>query len=362
MKPKTKGLTAAVTGTALGIGGLAVLAMPADAGDEPTLPPISAEELVASTLSAEPPAFAGTVAVDNNLGLPQLPGMDALGIDSARVYHDGDRRGRISVQRGSAEQTVVHNAEDGVWTYDSDKNTATHYTLPAEASELHEIPRDKALADPATAATEAINKLQETSIISVDGTARIADRPAYELVLTPKPDERTLIREVKVAIDSETRLPLRFQVLPNGSADPVLSVGFSDLSFGDQPDELFSFTPPQGTEVVEKDVSKDHADGTDKRKPTEKDIEAAANAFTLVGDGWDTVVTGTVPAEALSAPETRGGDPRAMLEQVGERVTGEFGSGYVITTRAGTGLLTDDGRFAAGLVPQQVLIDALEKK
>lgn len=358
MRPKIKALTAAAAGTALGIGGLAVLAMPADAGDEPALPPISAEELVESALSAEHPAFSGTVSVANNLGLPQVPGMDALDIDSARVYHDGDGRGRVSVQRGSAEQTVVHNAE-GVWTYDSAENTATRYAAPEDpndAAEQYEGQRDKMLTDPSAAATEIINRLTETSTISVDGTARVADRPAYELVLTPKPSERTLLREVKVAIDSETRLPLRFQVLPNGSADPVLSVGFSDFALGDQPDELFDFKPPQGAKVVEEDVAKHAPDAKD----TEATRDAMRDAVTMVGDGWDTVATGTLPDSALSAGERQGTDPRALLERAGQRVTGEFGSGYLIGTRAGTGLVTDDGRFAVGLVPEQVLIEALK--
>ncbi|MGH3449906.1 MAG: LolA family protein, partial [Haloechinothrix sp.] len=190
MRPKTKALTAAVAGTALGVAGLAGLAMPADAGDEPTLPPVSAEELVESTLTAQPVAFAGTVAVDNELGLPQIPGMDFAEVDSARVYHDGDGRGRVSVQRGSAEQTIVRDA-DSVWTYDSGKNTATHRAVREDAAKRHAVRedaalRDPSLGDPATAATEIIGKLTESSTIVVDGTARVADRPAYELVLTPK--------------------------------------------------------------------------------------------------------------------------------------------------------------------------------
>ncbi|MGH3948488.1 MAG: LolA family protein, partial [Pseudonocardiaceae bacterium] len=297
-------------------------------------------------------------AVDNELGLPQIPGMDFAEVDSARVYHDGDGRGRVSLQRGSAEQTIVRDA-DSVWTYDSGKNTATHRAVREDAAKRHAVRedaalRDPSLGDPATAATEIIGKLTESSTIVVDGTARVADRPAYELVLTPKPSERTLIREVTVAIDSETRLPLRFQVLPNGSADPVLSIGFSEFTLGDQPDELFTFTPPQGAKIVEQDA-REHAPDAKNA-----DADAARDALSVVGDGWDTVLTGTLPEGALTGEGADGTDPRALLEQVGKRVSGEFGTGYVVTTRAGTGLLTDDGRFAAGLVPQQVLIDALE--
>lgn len=363
MKPKTKGWTAAVASTALGIAGLAVVAMPAGAGEAPELPDISAEELVESALSAEPPAFAGTVAIDNQLGLPRMPGLELTDFDAARVYHDGADRARLAIQQGSGERTFVKETDEA-WQYDSTKNTATHYTWSGEEGAEHDLPQhEPQLSDPATAATEIIERLSETSTISVDGTARIADRPAYELVLTPKPSERTLLREVKVAIDSETRLPLRLQVLPNGSPDPVVSVGFTEFSVGEQPDSLFDFTPPKGAKVVEEKAS-------DRKEDAEK-YEADATEFGegigIVGDGWDTVVIGTLPADALAGGQSfdeNGGnvDPKALLDQIAKPIEGEFGTGYVISTRAGTGLLTDDGRFAVGAVPQQVLIEALEKK
>jgi len=61
MYPKKKAITAAVTGTALGIAGLAVIAMPASAGAAPVLPTVSAEDLVQSVATAKTPALSGTV-------------------------------------------------------------------------------------------------------------------------------------------------------------------------------------------------------------------------------------------------------------------------------------------------------------
>lgn len=360
MKPKTKGWTAALASTAVGIAGLAVIAMPAGAGEAPELPDISAEELVRSALSAEPPAFAGTVAIDNQLGLPSMPGMEFTDFDSARVYHDGADRARLAIQQGAGEQTFVKGTDD-VWRYDSTKNTATRYPVPDDAGEHGRSEHEPRLSDPATAATEIIEKLSESSTITVDGTARIADRPAYELVLTPKPSERTLLREIKVAIDSETRLPLRLQVLPNGSPDPVVSVGFTEFSVGEQPDALFDFTPPKGAKVVEEDGDAKQ----DETKKYEADATEFGEGLGIVGDGWDTVVTGKLPEGALvggQGVDERGRsiDPQALLDQIAKPVEGDFGTGYLISTRAGTGLLTDDGRFALGAVPQQVLIEALK--
>lgn len=363
MKPRTKALTAAVAGTALGIGGLAVLAMPAGAGEAPELPEITAERLVESVLTAEPPAFNGTVAIDNDLGLPAVPGMPNLDFDAARVYHDGDDGARLSVEDGTSEYTVVKNGTT-VWRYDSAENTATRVELPQDPAEHVEQHKASELADPSAAATEIIGRLSETSEIAIDGTARVAERPVYELVLSPKPDERTLLREIKVAIDYETRMPLRIEVLPNGSPDPVVSVAFTDFTVGDQAQRLFEFTPPEGAKVVEEEAGRPQRDGT-YPAPSKEQAEQfgeAGESIDAVGEGWDTVLTGTLPEGGFDRATEQGTDPRALLDQVGERIEGDFGSGYLITMRAGGGIVTDDGRFAIGAVPQQVLIEALETR
>jgi len=356
VKPKTKAVTAALTGTALGLTGLAVIAMPAGAKDAPELPAISAEELVQSVLTTDRSAMAGTVSVDNQLGLPAIPGLGDLSAGSAKVYSDGAGKNKVSLQSEGAERTILHDGAT-VWNYNSAERSATKITLPEDSE--HGSLDEGTVADPAQATAAVLQYVRESSTVSVDGTATIADRPAYELVFTPKPTERTLLREVRVAVDSATRTPLQLSVLTNGSTDPALQVGFSDIEFAPQPADLFTFTPPQGTTVTEEQPSA----GEPEKPATGEEME-------FVGEGWDTVVTTRIPAEVLSGdlPGGNGGDadrqgmptdPMALLAQFGKPVTGAFGNGYVITTKVGTALITDDGRVAAGAVPEQVLIEAL---
>jgi outer membrane lipoprotein-sorting protein len=365
MKPKTKGITAAVVGTALGAGGLAFVAMPASADDKPALPQVSAEELVQSVVKAKPGAFDGTVKVSNDLGLPAIgnavPGASALNMDSAHIFSDGAGKSRLAVTQGASQETVVHDGTT-VWDYSSKTNTATKVTIPADVAQQKGAGSAKT-ADPIAASTELLAKVRESSTVSVDGTATVADRPAYELVLTPKPTERTLLREIRVAVDSQTRMPLRVSVLSNGTATPALEVAFTEIRFAQQPADLFAFTPPKGAKVTEKTPTIDQKD---------KDLAEQAKQDTkVVGDGWDTVVTGKVPADALNAApkqqssERKGGanaDPKALLERFAKKVSGTWGSGYLVTTKVGSAVLTDDGRFAAGAVPEQVLYEALGQK
>ncbi|MFI7115623.1 outer membrane lipoprotein carrier protein LolA [Amycolatopsis sp. NPDC049868] len=361
MDPKRKAITAAVVGTALGVGGLAVVAMPATAGDAPVLPQISAEELVQSTLNAKPSAFDGKVKVSNDLGLPQvgstLPGVSALNVDSAQISTDGAGKSKVSLTEGSSQQTIVQNGQT-VWEYSSKDNSATKVTIPDGLAKEHQEKGKN--VDPATVASELLGKVRESSTIAVSGTASVANRSAYELVLTPKPTERTLLREIRVAIDDQTRLPLRVTVLANGTSSPALEVSFSEINFAAQPASNFEFTPPKGAKVTEK---------TAEVGPEDRELaEQAKSDLKVVGDGWDTAITGKVPADALAKAgqakdeEGRQVDPKALLSRFAKPVSGAWGSGWLVTTKVGSGVLTDDGRYAVGAVPEQVLFEALAAK
>ncbi len=335
----TTGRTAAAGVAVAGVVGLGLLAVPAGAGAAPVLPEVAPEELVASVLQADPDAFAGTVELHNSLGLPALPDMPQAGdgTSTARIWSDGDDGGRVQLPTDDGERTLVSDG-DTFWAWDSaDRTVVTGSKGDAERP-------DADLADPTAAATEAIRTLQSSSTVTVDGTAEVAGRGAYELVLTPAPAERTLLREVRIAVDAEQRIPLRLTVLATGSSDPVLQVGFTELTFGAQDASLFTFTPPPGATVEEPP-----ADGV---RP-EGDRPEGAVAPNVVGDGWDTVVVASIPTGA----EAGGMD----LSALGTPVSGPWGSGTLISTAVANAILTDDGRVAAGAVPEQVLTEALSR-
>ena len=347
--------TAALAAAAAGAIGLGVLTVPAGAGAEPALPGVSAEELVESVLTAQPPALRGVVEVDNALGLPALPGRAGNAspltqpVTTFRVWTDGHGRGRLALPSRGGEQVLV---EDGtaLWRYDSSSRTAT--ALAHGRADTAEHPP---LADPARAAKELVGAVRTSSEVGVDGTGEVAGRSVYELVLTPKPTERTLLREVRVAVDSVSRVPLQLTVLANGSADPALQIGFSDLEVGAQDPALFRFTPPPGVRVERPDKSAgpQHAPhgppGRHKSGP---------GMIRTVGEGWDTVALGQLPTTTGQDIET---DPLVMVRQIGRPAGGPWGDGWVVQTAVGTVLVASDGRFAAGAVPQQVLAEALTR-
>jgi hypothetical protein len=198
-----------------------------------------------------------------------------------------------------------------------------------------------------------VGAVRQSSTVTVDGTGYVAGRPVYQLVLTPAPTERTLLREVRVAVDLVLRVPLQLTVLTNGSPDPALQIGFTDLNVGTQDPALFQFTPPAGVTVERLDPSKNRPSRAGA--PGQPDV--AGTMVRTQGDGWDTVVLGQLP-RAGSDPQR---DPLAVFQQIGRPASGPWGNGWVVQTAVATVLVTSDGRVAAGPVPQQVLDEALTR-
>ncbi|MBW4719237.1 LolA family protein [Saccharothrix obliqua] len=359
-------VVAAAVGVVAGAAGLGVLAMPAGAGPAPVLPDVSAESLVESVLTARPAAFGGSVEVANDLGVPALADVPQLadGESKLRMWSDGEGRVRVQLPAADAERTFVDDGETG-WLWNSADQTVTKLPHGASAEPKLDLDPDgeQVPPDPVAVSREVVAKVKEFSDVAVDGTARVAGRATYELVLTPKPTERTVLREVRVAVDAELRVPLRVAVLTNGTNNPAVRVGFTELNVGPQDATLFAFTPPPGAKVAEQQPT----------GPTDEDRALAEGALAearpqVHGEGWDVVITARTPENALAglAERERPGTPAedevdvaGLLARVGKPVSGPWGSGTLITTRIGGVLLADDGRVAFGAVPEQVLTEAI---
>lgn len=352
-------------GVVAGVVGLVVLASPAGAGPAPSLPATTPQALVQSVLTSSVPSMSGTVAIENNLGLPAVPGIPELanGNSQLRVWSDGAGRSRVSVPTSTSEQTFV---DDGKTLYSWNSSDRTVTETPATR---HEHATQKAPlssdtpTDPASLAKGLIGALQNSSNVTVQGTDTVAGQPAYDLVLTPKPNQRTLLREVRIAVDANKHIPLQLTVLGDNSDTPAVQVGFSKVDYGPQQSSLFTFTPPAGATI------------TQHNKSDQDQAQHAASKLApkIVGSGWDTVAIITMPSTTKSdAPtDTQGngigkggmsGDPMSLARQFGTPVSGSWGSGWAIGTNIGTAVMTSDGRVAIGLVPQQVLTEALGSK
>ena len=347
-------------------GGLVATTATAD----PKLPPRTAEQLLVDLQQAKVDGLSGTVTQQANLGLPELPAggstqssdFNALltGSHTLKVWYAGQDKARVALLGTLGESDLIVNGGD-VWTWSSDEKEATHRKLDRSARDgARPGPQPTDLPKtPQEAADRFLAAVGPTTEVSTDTYVTVANRAAYELVLDPK-DDRSLIREVRIAIDAERKIPLRVQVYGRG-ADPVASVGFSSVDFAVPDDGQFAFNPPPGTKVTEvkPDDAKDAAESA-KGKAEDKMAKARAQRADteVVGTGWTTVVVTKTKAGAKSADQA--GELGALLEQL-PKVSGAWGSGRVLAGTAFSVVLTDDGRMAVGTVQPEVLYDALKK-
>jgi hypothetical protein len=151
-------------------------------------------------------------------------------------------------------------------------------------------------ADLLSFARRALDAVAPYAVVSVDGTAMVAGRPAYQLVLTPT-STLTLVGRIAVAIDSETRLPLRFQVFPRTSGGAAIEAGFTTVSFDTIDASMFAFSPSPGTTVRQAaDVI------ADAQYPTDDQATPPVSDPHVFGQGFDLRVAlrldAPLPAEA----------------------------------------------------------------
>ena len=96
---------------------------------------------------------------------------------SGRVWVQPGSGARLEVQ-GSGSDFVVVGGKDGVWTYSSATDTATHYAAGRAAASIDHRPAPSAAAvDPLAAITTALQRFASTGTVAVTGRAD-GGRPA----------------------------------------------------------------------------------------------------------------------------------------------------------------------------------------
>ncbi|MEI5102228.1 sigma-E factor regulatory protein RseB domain-containing protein [Streptomyces sp. PmtG] len=379
-------------------------------GDDPELPKLTAQELIEKIAASDTERLSGTVKINTDLGLPSLgggaggfaPGAGggadreggkgsaadpaaklmqlASGSHTLRVAADGPDKQRISVLEDAAEYSLIRKGDD-VWAYDSASNEAYHAKEGGERSgkpgTKGELPEDVP-ATPREFAREALKAADKTTSVKVDGSAKVAGRDAYRLVLTPK-DAGTTVGRITIAVDAKTGTPLKFTLTPASGGAAVVDAGFTKVDFGKPSASTFDFTPPKGTKVTEKDggagggdAFKDGFKGGSKgdfkdgfKGDREGGFKGGEPEVNVIGDGWSTIAELRMPGgqglPAAGSDEVPAEDAQRFLDSLGDKVSGEFGSGTVFKTRLINALVTDDGKVYVGAVTKDALVKAANR-
>ena len=223
----------------------------------PALPARTTAQLLAAVDSplAVPPAMSAVVQETASLGLPDLPGSgDPLsglsllsGSHTFKIWYDGPARLRVAVPVTMGETDLRRDGRN-VWLWDSQTNRATHYVLPPGAGTGPAAPPASAAPTPQQLARQILAAVGSTTTVGLQQNVTVAGQAAYQLTLAPK-DGRSLIGQVRIAIDARDSLPLQVQVFARGASGPAFSVGYTSLSFGAPAASNFTFAPPPGAKV-----------------------------------------------------------------------------------------------------------------
>jgi outer membrane lipoprotein-sorting protein len=318
----------------------------AGASEQPNLPTVSVAQLLTAVQHARPADLSGTIVETANLGLPHLPGGDLgsasgfslqsllTGSHTMRIWYAGPNQQRVAVLAPMSERDVVHNGKD-LWTYTSTTNAVTHATVGTSR-----LPSNAELSDstPQQAARQALRAVDPSTHVTIDRTARVAGRPAYQLVLAPR-DTRSLIGSVRIAVDAATSTPLRVQVFARGSATPAIQVGFTNISFSAPNPSVFRFVPPAGAKVTSQRLSPMGGDPavTSMRHAA---VAPQSSRPRVLGSDW------TAVAEFAMGRMSTG--PNAGL--LNRLSTPAPGGGRLISTSLISVLITKSGHVFAGPV------------
>ena len=348
----------------LAVGGSAVGLLTAAARGG--LPDRSPAQLLVDVQEARIGGLSGTIVQNSDLGLPSLPGVGGSGSSdmaslvagshTLRLWYADPNHVRLALLGSLGESDLVRNGKD-LWSWSSKDKSATHHTV---ALSSESAPHSLASASPMTpqqAADAALKAVTPSTKVSTDGTAVVAGRSAYELLLQPR-DTGSLVGSVRIAIDGAAHVPTRVQVFARGAGKPAFEVGFTSFDPSAPPASVFRFNPPPGTTVTQ---SPSHASGPDAaqgRPEQMPNLRPSSAAPTIVGTGWTTVVVATLPAGSTTASPSASSSFTRILEAL-PRVSGSWGSGHLLRGSLFSALLTSDGRVAVGAVPPNALYAAL---
>ncbi|HEY9375067.1 LolA family protein [Streptomyces sp.] len=361
------------------------------ASGDPELPDITAQQLIEKIAASDTQTLSGTVKVSTDLGLPSLAGLAGLaGSDSGsgkpstdptakltelvsgshtlKVAADGPEKQRLTFLEGQEEYSLIHNGDD-VWAYDSKANEAVHEKDadgPKDGPKRGHEKSQELPSTPKALADEVLKAADKTTSVTVGGTARVAGRDAYQLVVKPKQSGST-VESIKIAVDAQNGVPLKFTLASTSGGKAVLDAGFTKVDFGKP--AASTFQAPKGAKVTEGAADKAEHEG---RNEVPKELEGLFGDLgpkqggkgglkdggpVIIGEGWTTIAkidSGAPAPKTDDAPK----EMQGFLDSLGDEVHGKFGSGTVFKTKIVNALITDNGTVYVGAVTPDALVKA----
>ena len=166
----------------------------------PELPLSTPAQLLAAVAgrTGPPPPLTGTVVETASLGIPQLPEPGnqnsvvslLAGSHTVKIWYQDPAHVRLAVPVTLSETDLIRNGRQA-WLWQSASNSVTKIELPAKAATVGAHPGAVHVPlTPQQAASQVLAAVGPSTTVSVQRNVTVADRPAYQLVLGPRPAAR----------------------------------------------------------------------------------------------------------------------------------------------------------------------------
>ena len=333
--------------------------------------PRTAAQLLVDVQQARLDGLSGTIVQNADLGLPSLPGLGGSGSSdltslvsgshTLRLWYAGPNRVRLALLGSLGESDVVRNGTD-LWTWSSKDKTATHRTLPPRPRTARPASARPRRSRPQQAADEALKAITPSTKVSTDGTAVVAGRSAYELVL--RAPRRRL--PGRLGADRHRREDARADAGPGVREEREQARLRGRLHLAStrphRRPRCSRFNPPpghQGDRVGIRPAIRRARTEAPSGDSGETATAASADKPKVVGVGLDLGRRGEAPDGCRRARRSGGPGSLADMLKALPKVSGTWGSGHLLQGTLFSAVLTDDGRVAVGAVAPDTLYAAL---
>lgn len=349
---------AAPAAVVLGVAAAAGVPALSGASAPPSLPAISAQQLVAEVAAAKAPALSGSLTWSADLGLSGLQSLESelgggqassggfnpvsllAGSYTLNVWLDGAAAEHVALITGQdSEVDLVRNGNQA-WLWDSTNQSVLHLLAPAGGGTE---PAQGPLPTPQQVAANVLAAVSPTTSVTVGSPVWVAGEAAYQLVVAPKGAPGSTVRQVDIAVGASGQLagvPLEVSVYAQSLTTPALQLGFTGrITLGTPPASELSFTPPPGSTVTTRTLS-GSGGGLFNGSGWQQ--------VTTSGSGWATVLEGTSSALAGPAGQAQLVPFTTQVEVAGQPA--RLLSTYLLNV-----LVLPDGHFYAGFVTPSML-------
>ncbi len=324
----------------------------------PSLPSVTASQLLGDVLGAVPQRVTGTVQEISqilpsgvSLGGSSLSSLSQFlsGTNSFNVWRASSSQYRVQYQGGQSEQDLYVSGKSA-WLWDSATQKATQVNLPSSPGTTGALG-----ADPQMVADQFIQNLAPYGRVSLGANTFVGGIASYDLKIQSLQSGST-VSQVNIYVDSQYNQVLGVDAVASGSSSPSFSLEYSKVAFTAPSSSVFQFTPPPGATVKSLTPMNSGSAFMPSGHNAASGVSGSSKtAMTTLGAGFEKVFVSQPGAFAKLTSSGSAKSYSQLLTEAEQQVTVLGQTDQYLSTPFLNALVLPDGKILAGTVKLSVL-------